>query len=325
MLIRKIQQTGGSSYIITLPKKWITQHNLKEQDEVNVYTRSTGELLISSNFSQRSYQRKLNVDALALDDIAQEIIALYIASADGITITGMRGEKKAKIKEVVNGLVGFEILEDMADKIIIQSVLSSRKIIFLQIVHQICAMSEAMANEAVAAFLVNDKVSAQSIIDRDIEVDKLYFLMLRKFWALVQGKITEEQIGCPLPRAIYYRKVATQFERMADHAVKIAEITKLNKQAPPAGFKSKFQQTAEKILPLLPQAIRFSKDIKKEGAHNALKVVNRSAADISQLYKSAVKSDYLEAALACDSLNRLRAYSSNIAEVTIDLAILEGK
>src|SRR3989338_6563596 len=135
MLTRKIQQTGGSSYIITLPKKWITQHSLKEQDEVNVSVRSTGELLIHPNFSQRDYRRTLNVHALALDDIAQEIIALYIASADGITITGMRGEKKAKIKEVVNGLVGFEILEDTADKIIIQSVLSSRRITFLQTVN----------------------------------------------------------------------------------------------------------------------------------------------------------------------------------------------
>src|SRR3990167_578614 len=325
MLTRKIQQTGGSSYIITLPKKWITQHSLKEQDEVNVSVRSTGELLIHPNFSQCDYQRTLNVHALALDDIAQEIIALYIASADHITIIGVKGEKKSKVKEVIGGLIGFEILEDMADSIVVQSVLSSRRITFLQTVNQICAMSEAMANEAVAAFLVNDKVAAQSIIDRDIEVDKLYFLMLRNFWALVQGKITEEQIGSTLSRAIYYRKVATQFERMADHAVKIAAVAKLNKQAPPPGFKKKFQQTADKILPLLKQAISFSKDIKKEGAYGALKVVNRAAVEISQLYKAAVKSDYLEAALACDSLNRLRAYTSNIAEVTIDLAILEDK
>ena len=324
MLTRKIQQTGGSSYIITLPKKWIKQHSLKEQDEVNVSVRSTGELLIHPNFSQCDYQRTLNVHALALDDIAQEIIALYIASADHITIIGVKGEKKSKVKEVIGGLIGFEILEDMADSIVVQSVLSSRRITFLQTVNQICAMSEAMANEAVATFLINDKVSAQSIIDRDIEVDKLYFLMLRNFWALVQGKTTEEQVGCTLSRAIYYRKVATQFERMADHAVKIAAVAKLNKQAPP-GFKKKFQQTADKILPLLKQAISFSKDIKKEGAYGALKVVNRAAAEISQLYKAAVKSDYLEAALACDSLNRLRAYTSNIAEVTIDLAILEDK
>ena len=186
-------------------------------------------------------------------------------------------------------------------------------------------MSQHMADEVIEAFLINDKVSAQSIMDRDIEVDKLYFLMLRNFWALVQGKTTEEQTGSTLFRAIYYRKVATQFERMADHAVKIAEIVKLNKQAPPPGFKNKFQQTADKILPLLKQAISFSKDIKKEGAYGALKVVNRTEADISQLYKMAVKSDYLEAALACDSLNRLRAYASNIAEVTIDLATLENK
>ena len=44
---RKLQVTGGSTYIVSLPKRWITENNLKPSDTVGIEHLSSGEIQIS--------------------------------------------------------------------------------------------------------------------------------------------------------------------------------------------------------------------------------------------------------------------------------------
>ena len=34
--VRKIQLTGGSTYTVSLPKKWIIEHGLEAKDEIRI-------------------------------------------------------------------------------------------------------------------------------------------------------------------------------------------------------------------------------------------------------------------------------------------------
>ncbi|MEM3811502.1 MAG: AbrB/MazE/SpoVT family DNA-binding domain-containing protein, partial [Thermoplasmata archaeon] len=42
MEYRKLQKTGGATYILSLPKKWITTNNLKEGDMLGIDIMSGG-------------------------------------------------------------------------------------------------------------------------------------------------------------------------------------------------------------------------------------------------------------------------------------------
>jgi len=47
MEIRKVQFTGGSSYVITLPKEWIEREKIKKNDPIGVEIQPDGTLLVT--------------------------------------------------------------------------------------------------------------------------------------------------------------------------------------------------------------------------------------------------------------------------------------
>ncbi|GAG48430.1 unnamed protein product, partial [marine sediment metagenome] len=51
MEIRRVQITGGSSYVITLPKEWIKSTNVKKNDPLGLIPQSDGTLLITSKMT----------------------------------------------------------------------------------------------------------------------------------------------------------------------------------------------------------------------------------------------------------------------------------
>ena len=57
MEVRRIQQTGGSSFIITLPKEWIKSVNIKKNDPIGIIIKPEGNLLITTKITSESGKR----------------------------------------------------------------------------------------------------------------------------------------------------------------------------------------------------------------------------------------------------------------------------
>ena len=81
---RKIQLTGGSTYVVSLPKDWIIENDLHKSDTVSVEELATGDLRISS-IRNREIRR---ISVINTDDINEGLLDLmigaYIAGADVI-------------------------------------------------------------------------------------------------------------------------------------------------------------------------------------------------------------------------------------------------
>ena len=56
MEIRRVQQTGGSSFIITLPKEWVKSVNLKKNDPIGILIKQEGSLIITPKLTNESEQ-----------------------------------------------------------------------------------------------------------------------------------------------------------------------------------------------------------------------------------------------------------------------------
>ena len=59
MEVRRVQLTGGSSYILTLPKEWITSLNIKKNTPLGIHMQADGTLLITSKMMQEQLSRIL--------------------------------------------------------------------------------------------------------------------------------------------------------------------------------------------------------------------------------------------------------------------------
>jgi len=115
MEIRKIQQTGGSTYIVSLPKQWDDHVDQASDMNVGITTRPDGSLLISPDISFPSPTKKqLDVTNRTGDMLLRGIIAFYIAGFNVIELVSIRinAGQKQTIRQITHKPIGPEIVKE---------------------------------------------------------------------------------------------------------------------------------------------------------------------------------------------------------------------
>lgn len=84
-------------------------------------------------------------------------------------------------------------------------------------VPRMAAIVQAMVRDSIDAFVAGDADRAQSVIERDRELDELY---IRVFRELLSAMLADTSV---VERGIHAQSVAKWLERMGDHATNLAE------------------------------------------------------------------------------------------------------
>lgn len=324
METRKLQLTGGSSLAITLPKKWVDHFGLKSKDTVVIYSQKQGALIIQpTHHKEQLLKTILKIDGITKEMLTRELIAHYILGSDEITIRSQRitHDQRNRIREVSHSLIGYEIIDESSEEIFIKNIFDATKFPIIQNVEKMFVIAKSMFNDAIKAITQDDKPLARDVVDRDFEIDKLQLAIMRQFYTLIQGRVYEEEIGLSYADLNYYENIATQLERIADHAVKIAKtvITAGKKLDSPAS--SRIKNIAKKVLLLLEYSEEMVLKLDKTLAH---KILNNNP-EIESILSVGKTIKSFEEMIVADSLDRLRGYAMNIAETTIDQAIAKER
>lgn len=320
MEIRKLQLTGGSSLAITLPKKWADHFGLKNQDTVVIYSQKSGVLIIQPTHHKKQLLKTvLKIAGLTKDMLTRELIAHYISGSDDVTIKGQKitHDQRKRIREISQSLIGYEIIDESSEEVFIKNIFDATKFPVIQNVEKMLVIAKSMFNDAIKAITQNNKPLARDVIDRDFEIDKLQLAIMRQFYALIRGRVFDEEIGLSQADLNYYENVATQLERIADHAVKIAQaVINADKKSESLVF-SRFKNIVKTVLSLLEYSEEMVRKLDKTLAH---KILDKNQKIERTLSLNRDTKSFQEMIVA-DSLDRLRGYVMNIAEITIDQAI----
>src|SRR5437868_12134450 len=126
---RKLQYTGGSSYIVSLPKKWIQDLGLKQGDHVIILRQGNSVLQIAPASKRMSKeQREATIEVGKENNpyfIARKLIALYFLGFNVINIVPKEDRLLVDQREVIKNIVrrvlmGTEIIADSATGITLQ-------------------------------------------------------------------------------------------------------------------------------------------------------------------------------------------------------------
>ena len=112
--VRRLQLTGGSTYIVSLPKKWVTRHGLKPRDEVRIEWRPSGSLRLNAETTSIRKRRRVDIQ---LDEIGSEflydhLIGAYLSGADRIRLASRNAIKRSdrrKLRQFIQTTRGIEI------------------------------------------------------------------------------------------------------------------------------------------------------------------------------------------------------------------------
>lgn len=320
MEIRKLQKTGGSSLTLTLPKKWINLLGLRDKDSVRVIFDKNGLLIIQpTNEKHQMIRSALPIDNLTNNMLIRELIAHYISGTDEIIISSKQiaQDQRRKIREAFQLLIGFEIVDESATKILVKNVFDATKFPISQSIEKMFHITKSMIQDSCKALFYHDKLLANDVRDRDFEVDKLYLIITRQLHILMRNKTSEEALGLGAGDLYYYEDIAVQLERIADHAVKISLIVALDATTEQSLYIPPSQEIIEEISSLIDQAECM---VEKQDATLAHKILdaNEQVVKVTSPYISLERETLMLQIIAEDSLDRIRGYIMNMAELTID-------
>ncbi|MHA1147371.1 MAG: PhoU domain-containing protein [Promethearchaeota archaeon] len=226
---RKVQQTGGSSYIITLPIEWIKRQKILKNDTLGIIVQPDGNLLITPYLSsvESLKTKKFDVDNIENNNfLFRLLIGAYII---GYSIIIIESSKKIElfVKECVEKFtqiaIGPEIIEESNNQIFIKDLLNPKEMPFEKTIKRIYVLAESMHEEAFFALKSRDEALAETVIKRDDNIDRLHWLVSRQAHIVIRDMILCQKMGITLAEANHYQQISRLLERIGDHAVKIAK------------------------------------------------------------------------------------------------------
>ncbi len=327
---RRLQLSGGSTYIISLPKSWIEELKVGVGEHMTILKNPNSSLtLLPGSSSHAETKTKATIEISQKDtseSVKRKIIALYLRGYKSIQICskGMRiqaGHARAIRDLVRSAMIGTEIVESSSETIIVQVLTRLPELSFDTALRRMYLMSVNMHREAMEALAEADVPHSEEIIAMDDEVDRFSLYMRRNLVISIENARVLQDVG--LERAsncLGYRTVISRIERIADHAVLIAKRVKFLETKIDGRVLKKIISTSESALQVFDSAVTAlsKKDYQmaERVADKVKDVISKEKSIMSGIKDSTSNAGVIRFVL--EDIRRTAEYSSDIAEAAID-------
>lgn len=332
---RKIQFTGKSSYIVSLPKQWITDLGLKQGDQIRMVRKGSSTLeLYPPKFDTRIQKKEdatIEIDVEEDSSIIRKLISLYFLGFKTINVKPKTGRlspsQRNIVKEAVKRmLMGSEIISDSSGGITIQVLVNLLELsvdgAFKRMIH----LAKSMSSDAILAIKENNMDLAEEVINTDDEVDRFGFYIIRQLKIAIQNEHMLKEMGFRNARdCLGYRLVVKNIERTGDHAAFMAKDVLEFKKPIKKEIIDKIQEMNEFSLEVLDDSCLA---LFKEDYAQAEKTIEKT--DMISKYEKKVREaskslkddeEIYRVRRITENIRRIAEYASDIAEIVLNMNI----
>jgi|Deesub1362A_J573_1020465.scaffolds.fasta_scaffold00104_90 phosphate uptake regulator len=182
MDLRKLQFIGGSSYMISIPKKWVEKNELSSGDRVAVSMYENHIIITPPRISEQEFLKKAVIKGLPQlsgDFLRRFIYALYIQGFDEIVIeTEMPTKIVGKISEIIWSLIGMEIIDSSGNRIVMRC-LNDPSFDIFSVLSRLVQITIDMLEGIEDGIREEDFSSLPDIAKLEKDADRLYMLATR--------------------------------------------------------------------------------------------------------------------------------------------------
>jgi phosphate uptake regulator len=331
MDIRRVQVTGGSSYVMTLPKEWIKSLKIKKNDPLGIYIQSDGTLLITPKMTQEQLQRLKELDISQISKqtyLLRRLIGAYIAGFTIIKInspTRIPVAVRGVIRTFTQMAIGQEVVEETDTSITLKDLLNPTEMPFDRTIKRMHIIVKGMYEDSLRALQNKDKNLADEVISRENEVDRLNWLVARQHNIILQNVSLAEKMNITIGLASTCFMISRIIERIGDHTVKISENLpavldgSLDKKS-----MDRIIQAGNLSLDIFNKSITafFRKDI--NACNDNIESVGRLERLCEEINTLALKQQgaiALSVGYIVESIRRIGEYAENISETVMNYLI----
>ncbi len=334
--VRKVQFTGRSTYVLSLPKKWVEELHLKPGDQVALMRELDNSLSIVPIAAGPS-ESLSEVTAIILPNessntLKRKVVSMYLAGYNIIHMKFKTGKVNVglrdAIREVVRrNLVGTEMIADASDNITLQVLLSLPELSVNTAIRRMYLIAASMHKDAMSSLAELNAEMAQEVIKSDDEVDRFSLYVLRNLVMATQDGRVLREMGLKNPSdCLSYRVAVKSIERIADHACGMADkAIKLREKIPKEPLQ-KIEKMSNLALSVVGDSVEA---LLRRDYQLADKTVDNSENirlledEVISLIEKNKFNDLTNVKLALEDIRRTAEYASDIAEAAMNETIDE--
>lgn len=229
MEIRKVQVTGGSSFVITLPKEWAEQQKVKKNDPLGLVAQPDGTLLVTTDLTETPAQRLKTIDVTKITDpifLFRLLIGCYIAGYTSVAITSknrLPASVRMVVREFTQMTIGPEVVEETDSSVVFKDLLNPAEMPFENTIKRMYVIVKNMYADALVVLETGNKGLAKDVIARDNDVDRLHWLVARQTNIILKNASLARKMGVASSVVVNTYIISRIIERIGDHAVRYVE------------------------------------------------------------------------------------------------------
>ncbi len=302
MEYRRIQITGESTYIVSLPKKWVKENNLNKGDTLLIEEKGDGVWIKTKDMKGKFSE--INVKKKSKEFLGRLLITRYIKGYDVITFKSdkfIEPEKRKYLKKMSNYLIGMEAFGETSKEITFK-MLMQEGVDLISTVSRMHEMTFSSLKELIIGLKNPDRLTdnfLKSIIEADNEVDKFYFLILRQLSSTYGSDLTA------------WVQIVKSIERLSDHLENIAQLILEGEKFDEIGIY-------EPLIELYGEVILSLRSGHPDMAEEVLREIEKLRVKEKKLLED-MQHKRDKSLLIYESFRRIGEYISDIAEGVINL------
>ena len=223
METRKVISFGNSSYVVSLPKDWVTENKLKKGDSVNIEHRDGSIIISTAENSEKKIEPKtvvIETEGRSMVLIKTEIISAYLNNYDIIEVKGrLKSDFAANVKSILRNLTGIEIIQQDAEKIVAKDLLNINEISIETLIRRMDNITRSMISDSITS-IKHDMY--EEIYERDMEVNRLLYLAYRVIRAAIIDPRIAKSLGRKNIELLFEQILMEKIEKVADKAKRVA-------------------------------------------------------------------------------------------------------
>jgi phosphate uptake regulator len=333
MEIRRVQMTGGSSFVITLPKEWANSLKIKKNDPLGLIAKSDGTLLITPRITGAQTQKikefEVN-DRTKQTYLLRQLIGAYI---EGYTIIKIKSTNRlppfivAITRKFTEIAIGQEVVEETSTSITIKDLLNPVEMPFSSTIKRMHIIVKSMHEDTMRALETGNKTLAEEVKTRDNDVDRLHWLIARQHNTILQNVSLAEKMNITIGMSSTCFLISRIIERIGDHVVRIAQnIISISNDKLNQKTIDQIQSTSNLALNIFNKSIEsfFRKNI--QAANENIETVTKLEQLCQEINTSALKQEgavAISLGYIVESIRRIGEYAEDISETVINHLIGE--
>jgi phosphate uptake regulator len=332
---RKLQVTGGSTYVISLPKRWVIQNGLEKGSPLLIRQEENGALAVlppELGKQERADEALIKVSPEdSSEALIRKTVSVYLL---GYNIIHIRAKDQKEVLSTQrnavktfarNMLVGTEIVIDTSKDLTLQVLLSYPELSVPSALRRMTIITSSMHKDAITALRNIDHQLAKDVRATDYEVNRFHLYIIRQLKMAIQNPRIITEIGLKTPRdCLGYRLVTKMVERTADHATNIAKNVQLLKKQLDEKFLQAIQEMNKVAISSFETAIESLFRLDYDLADSVIAKANKIVSLEKKALLSSKETDIEEAAnirLVIESVRRIAEYSMDIAEIVLNMTV----